>query len=91
MIKFDCRNDKENVKLVVLMKMANYPQVRSFVHLELKQEEDKTMELIPFKGDYKIRNQEYQAEGKEWELQYYGGAKQEGGKFWIQIKGIKTQ
>ena len=74
-MKFDCRNDKENVKLLVLMKMANYPpQVGSFVCVELKQEEDKSMELIPFKGNYKIRNQEYQVEGKEWKLQYYGGA-----------------
>ena len=73
------------------MKLADYPaQVGSFIHVELKQGEEKTDKLIPFKGDYKIINQEYPVVGKEWTLHYYGGAEQ-GGKFWIQIRGIKAQ
>ena len=64
----DCRNDTENVKLLVLVKLANYPlHLKSFVPVKLKQEGEKTVELIPLKGDYKIINQEYEVAGKKME------------------------
>ena len=91
-IKLFCRKDNESVELEINIKLANYPpQKKSLVYVELKQGEESIAELIPFKGAYKVRGQQYKVSGKEWTLRYRDGVALGGGKFWIQIKGTDAQ
>ena len=82
------REDSGNVSLMIDIKMANYPPGKSSVTVDLKQPDEATVKLIPFKGDYKIRNKMYEEFGEEWTLFYHGDPELEKGNFWIQIKGI---